>query len=223
MPGSVLKLGDIVPNFQADTSDGAMDFHNWLGNSWGILFSHPADYTPVCTTELGRVQALSQEFASRGVKLAALSCDSAESHRGWIKDILAYNNLDEFSYPIIADPGRNIATLYGMMDPDEKDAQGLPLTCRAVFVIGPDRRLKLSLLYPATTGRNFDEIIRVVDSLQLTATRKVATPADWRNGGSCMVVPGVKKDEVSALFPKGIKVHKVPSGKEYLRTTPQPE
>jgi len=224
MPGQTLKLGDVVPNFQADTTEGSMDFHSWLGESgWAILFSHPADYTPVCTTELGRVQALNKEFASRGVKLAALSCDSTESHRGWIKDILAYNKLEEFSYPIIADPERSVATLYGMMDPDEKDAAGLPLTCRAVFVIGPGRKLKLSLLYPATTGRNFDEIIRVVDSLQLTATRKVATPADWKTGGSCMVVPGVKADEVAGLFPKGIQVHQVPSGKEYLRTTPQPE
>merc|ERR1712098_716867 len=198
-----------------DTSIGNIDFHGWLGDSWGILFSHPADYTPVCTTELGRVQALSKEFSKRGVKLIALSCDTAESHRGWIKDIL--------SYPNIADPNRDVATLYGMMDPDEKDAAGLPLTCRAVFIIGPDKRLKLSLLYPATTGRNFDEIIRVVDSLQLTATRKVATPVDWKQGGSCMVVPSVKQEEVASLFPKGVQVHQVPSGKVYLRTTPQPE
>jgi len=157
------------------------------------------------------------------VKLVALSCDSTESHEGWIKDILAYNNLNEFSYPIIADPERDVATLYGMMDPDEKDSAGLPLTCRAVFIIGPDKRLKLSLLYPATTGRNFDEILRVVDSLQLTATRKVATPVDWKQGGSVMVVPGVKQEQTGQLFPKGVTVHSVPSGKVYLRTTPQPE
>merc|ERR1712098_471772 len=223
MTGHVLKLGDVVPNFQADTSIGNIDFHGWLGDSWVILFSHPADYTPVCTTELGRVQALSKEFSKRGVKLIALSCDTAESHRGWIKDILSYNNLTEFSYPIIADPNRDVATLYGMMDPDEKDAAGLPLTCSAVFIIGPDKRLKLSLLSPATTGRNFDEILRVVDSLQLTATRKVATPVDWKQGGSCMVVPGVKQEDAAGLFPKGVKVHEVPSGKVYLRTTPQPE
>merc|ERR1711915_950278 len=167
--------------------------------------------------------ALSKEFSKRGVKLIALSCDTAESHRGWIKDILSYNNLAEFSYPIIADPNRDVATLYGMMDPDEKDAAGLPLTCRAVFIIGPDKRLKLSLLYPATTGRNFDEIIRVVDSLQLTATKKVATPVDWKQGGACMVVPSVKPEEVAGLFPKGVTVHDVPSGKGYIRTTPQPE
>jgi len=218
-----VKLGEVVPNFSADSTQGSFNFHNWLEGSWGILFSHPADYTPVCTTELGRVQALSQEFTKRGVKLAALSCDSTESHNGWIKDILAYNNLTQFSYPIIADPNRDIATLYGMLDPDEKDAAGIPLTCRAVFIVGPDKRLKLSILYPATTGRNFDEIIRVIDSLQLTATKKVATPVDWKNGGSCMVVPSVKSHEIGTLFPKGVKIHQVPSGKEYLRTTAQPE
>jgi len=218
-----VKLGEVVPNFSADSTQGSFNFHTWLEGSWGILFSHPADYTPVCTTELGRVQALSQEFKKRGVKLAALSCDSTESHNGWIKDILAYNNLTEFSYPIIADPNRDIATLYGMLDPDEKDGAGIPLTCRAVFIVGPDKRLKLSILYPATTGRNFDEIIRVIDSLQLTATKKVATPVDWKNGGSCMVVPSVKSNEIGSLFPKGVKIHQVPSGKEYLRTTAQPE
>merc|ERR1711872_762243 len=204
------KLGDVVPNFTAETTPGVIDFHSWIQDSWAILFSHPADYTPVCTTELGRVQQLSNEFNKRGVKLIALSCDEVESHNGWIKDIIAY-------------PKRDVATLYGMMDPDEKDAKGLPLTCRAVFVIGPDRRLKLSILYPATTGRNFDEILRIIDSLQLTATRKVATPVDWQQGGSCMVVPGVKQEDTAALFPKGVKVHEVPSGKIYLRTTPQPE
>merc|ERR1711936_1244093 len=203
-------LGDIVPNFTAETNQGKIDFH-------------PADFTPVCTTELGRVQKLSGEFSKRGVKLMALSCDEVDSHVGWIDDIKSYNNLAEFTFPIIADPKRNVAELYGMMDPDEKDAKGIALTARAVFVIGPDKRLKLSLLYPATTGRNFDEIIRVVDSLQLTATRKVATPVDWKQGGSCMVVPSVQQGDAPALFPKGVKVHDVPSGKIYLRTTPQPE
>lgn len=220
-----LKLGDVVPNFTSDSTKGEIDFHEWIGDGWAILFSHPADYTPVCTTELGRVQQLSDlgEFDKRGVKLIALSCDTTESHHGWIKDILAYNNLDTFSYPIIADPSRDVATLYGMMDPDEKDSAGMPLTCRAVFVIGPGKKLKLSILYPATTGRNFEEIIRVIDSLQLTATRKVATPVDWKQGGSCMVVPGVKQEDAAGLFPKGVTVHEVPSGKVYIRTTPQPE
>merc|ERR1712233_157700 len=202
MPGQVLKLGDVVPNFSSDTTQGNIDFHSWIQDSWAILFSHPADYTPVCTTELGRVQMLSNDFAKRGVKLIALSCDEVDSHNGWIKDIIAYNNLSTgFSYPITADPKREVATLYGMMDPDEKDAKGIPLTCRAVFIIGPDKRLKLSLLYPATTGRNFDEILRVIDSLQLTATRKVATPVDWKargqlhggawseTGGHCWTLP----------------------------------
>ncbi len=134
-----LRLGDLVPDFSADTTEGAMKFHEWLGGSWAILFSHPADYTPVCTTELGRVQKLIPKFQERGFKLAALSCDNVDSHKGWIEDIKAYNSLEGFSYPIIADPDRNVATLYGMMDPDEKDAAGLPLTCRAVFVIGPDK------------------------------------------------------------------------------------
>merc|ERR1712193_277316 len=218
-----VKLGDVVPNFDADTTEGSINFHEWIGNSWAILFSHPADYTPVCTTELGRVQKLIPEFKKRGFKLAALSCDDVESHKGWIEDIKAYNKLDRFDYPIIADPNRHIANLYGMMDPDEIDAKGIPLTARAVFVVGPDKKLKLSILYPATTGRNFDEVLRVIDSLQLTAIKKVATPADWQNGGSCMVVPGVKPEEVAGLFPKGITIHDVPSGKQYLRTTPQPE
>lgn len=221
----VLKLGDVVPNFTADSTQGEIDFHEFIGDGWAILFSHPADYTPVCTTELGRVQHLADlgEFSQRGVKPLALSCDTTESHHGWIKDILAYNNLEQFSYPILADPGRDVATLYGMMDPDEKDAAGLPLTCRAVFIIGPGKKLKLSILYPATTGRNFEEIIRVIDSLQLTATKKVATPVDWKQGGSCMVVPGVKQEDAAGLFPKGVTVHSVPSGKVYIRTTPQPE
>eukprot|EP00095_Tigriopus_kingsejongensis_P008285 snap_masked-scaffold980_size74003-processed-gene-0.9 protein:Tk08285 transcript:snap_masked-scaffold980_size74003-processed-gene-0.9-mRNA-1 annotation:"Peroxiredoxin-6" len=217
-----LKLGDLVPDFTADSTDGSIKFHEWIGDSWAVLFSHPADYTPVCTTELGRVQALDGEFKKRGIKLIALSCDDVESHKGWIEDIKAYNKLDTFGYPILADPKREVATLYGMMDPDEKDAAGMPLTCRAVFVIGADKRLKLSILYPATTGRNFDEILRVIDSLQLTATQKVATPVDWKQGGSCMVVPSVKAEDVEKLFPKGVKVHEVPSGKTYLRTTPQP-
>lgn len=193
--------------------------------SWAIIFSHPGDYTAVCTTELSRVEQLYKEFNRRAVKLIALSCDSVESHHGWIKDIMAYGNFSYplLSYPIIADPSRDVAKLYGMLDPDAKDAKGIPLTCRAVFIIGPDKRLKLSLLYPATTGRNFDEILRVIDSLQLTATRQVATPVDWKQGGSCMVVPGVKQEDAAGLFPKGVTVHEVPSGKMYLRTTPHPE
>ncbi|XP_073242975.1 peroxiredoxin-6-like [Porites lutea] len=221
----MVKLGDKFPNFEADTSQGKIKFHDYIGENWAILFSHPADYTPVCTTELGCVANLASKFEKRGVKLIALSCDGVESHQGWIKDIVDYSKFgeSEFPYPIIADEKRELAILLGMIDPDEKDAQGLPLTARAVFIIGPDKKLKLSLLYPATTGRNFDEILRVVDSLQLTATKKVATPADWKAGGDCMVLPTVKQEDVPKLFPKGVKVTKMPSGKSYMRFTPQPE
>ncbi|KAK7070898.1 Peroxiredoxin-6 [Halocaridina rubra] len=219
----MVNLGDVFPNFSADSTIGSMKFHTYLGDSWGVLFSHPADYTPVCTTELGRVAKLVPEFTKRNVKLCALSCDSVDSHNGWIKDIQTYNNLSgDFPYPIVADESRDLAVSLGMVDPDEKDAAGMPLTCRAVFVVGPDKKLKLSILYPATTGRNFDEILRVIDSLQLTAVKKVATPADWKEGGDCMVVPSISPDEAKTLFPKH-KVHQVPSGKAYLRTTPQPQ
>merc|ERR1712025_566869 len=157
----------------------------------------------------------------RGVKLIALSCDSVESHNGWINDIKAYNNLTEFSYPIIADPKRDVAEMYGMMDPEEKDSAGIALTARAVFIVGSDKKLKLSILYPATTGRNFDEIIRVIDSLQLTATKKVATPVDWKAGDRCMVLPNIPPAEAKDLFPEHETVN-LPSGKVYLRLTPQP-
>lgn len=218
-----IKLGDVVPNFTADSTEGTLTFHDYVKDSWACFFSHPADYTPVCTTELGRVEALKGEFDKRGVKLLALSCDDVESHKGWIADIKAYNSLSSFSFPIVADPTREVAKTFGMIDPDEKDAKGIPLTCRAVFVIGPDARLKLSLLYPATTGRNFDEILRVIDSLQLTASKKVATPVDWKQGGACMVVPSLSNAQANELFPKGFQTHEVPSGKAYIRTTAQPE
>ncbi|PIK57285.1 peroxiredoxin-6, partial [Apostichopus japonicus] len=190
---------------------------------WAILFSHPADFTPVCTTELGRAARLVPEFEKRNCKLIALSCDSVDSHLGWITDIKATASVDKFPYPIIADEKRELAVKFGMLDPDEVDKAGLPLTARCVFIVGPDKKLKLSILYPATTGRNFDEIIRVLDSLQLTATKKVATPADWKAGGDCMVLPSVKAEDIPALFPKGVTIKEVPSGKQYLRYTPQPE
>ncbi|XP_066971528.1 peroxiredoxin-6 [Macrobrachium rosenbergii] len=219
----MVNLGDVFPNFTAESTQGTIKFHNYIGDSWGVLFSHPADYTPVCTTELGRVAKLAPEFTKRNVKLLALSCDNVASHNGWIKDIQAYNNLSgEFPYPIVADENRDLAVSLGMVDPDEKDAAGMPLTCRAVFVVGPDKKLKLSILYPATTGRNFDEILRVIDSLQLTAVKKVATPADWKDGSHCMVIPSISSEEAKALFPEH-KVHDVPSGKPYLRTTPHPK
>ncbi|XP_029198517.2 peroxiredoxin-6-like [Acropora millepora] len=220
----MVNLGDEFPNFEKDSSEGKIKFYEFIGDSWAILFSHPADYTPVCTTELGRVSEIAPEFAKRNVKLCALSCDSAESHKGWIEDIKHHvKSKAKFPYPIIADEDRDLAVKLGMIDPDEKDAQGMPLTARAVFIIGPDKKLKLSLLYPATTGRNFDEILRVVDSLQLTAEKKVATPADWKSGGDCMVLPTVKPEEAAKLFPKGVTTEDMPSGKGYMRFTPQPE
>lgn len=217
----ILNLGDTFPNFEADTTEGSIKFHEFIGDQWAILFSHPADYTPVCTTELGMASKLLPEFQKRNVKLIALSCDNNESHKGWMKDIEAYTKSD-FKYSIIADPKRELAVMLGMIDPVEKDAEGLPLTCRAVFIVGPDKKLKLSMLYPATTGRNFDEILRVVDSLQLTAEKKVATPANWKRGDKCMVVPSVKVEEQAALFPAGVETVTLPSGKGYLRFTSDP-
>jgi 1-Cys peroxiredoxin 6 len=215
-----INLGDELPNFEADTTIGRIKFHDWLGGSWAILFSHPRDYTPVCTTELGRVVELEDEFKKRELKLIALSCDSVEDHLGWTKDIQSYvGKSGPFPYPIIADPQRTLAKQLGMIDPDELDTKGMPLTCRAVFVIGPDKRLKLSILYPATTGRNFNEILRAIDSLKLTARQKVATPVDWTPGDRCMVVPTLSEEEAKKLFPNH-EVKQVPSGKKYLRFTP---
>lgn len=216
------NLGDVFPDFEADTTHGKIKFHDWLGDSWGILFSHPADYTPVCTTELGMVIKTMSEFEKRGVKVIALSCDDVESHKGWAKDIEGYIKCGEMKYPIISDVKRELAVKLGMLDPVEKDKGGLPLTCRAVFIIGPDKKLKLSMLYPATTGRNFDEILRVVDSLKLTQEKKVATPANWRRGENCMVIPSVSTEEAKKLFSK-VEVVDVKSGKPYLRMTPDPE
>lgn len=215
-----INLGDTLPNFEADTTVGRMKFHDFIEGTWAILFSHPSDFTPVCTTELGRVVQLQDEFTKRGVKLIALSCDSVSDHKDWIKDIQSYcSSTGEFPYPIIADPQRAIAKTLGMIDPDELDVKGMPLTCRAVFIIGPDKRLKLSFLYPATTGRNFTEILRVIDSLQLTARQKVATPVDWTPGDKCMVIPSLAPDEAKKLFPN-LEIKEVPSGKQYIRLTP---
>jgi len=217
----MVNLGDVFPDFTADTSEGSIKFHEWIGDSWAILFSHPADYTPVCTTELGRVVQLMPQFQERGVKLIALSCDSVEDHCGWGKDVMTYAGQGDkkLPFPIIADKDRHLAVKFGMVDPDERTASGLALTARCVFIIGPDKKLKLSLLYPATTGRNFNEILRVVDSLQLTAVQKVATPVDWNKGDRCMVVPSLSNDDAMKLFPK-MQKQEVPSGKNYLRFTP---
>ncbi|KAF7654293.1 hypothetical protein LDENG_00071410 [Lucifuga dentata] len=224
MPG--LLLGEVFPDFEAETTAGTIKLHEFLGDSWGILFSHPRDYTPVCTTELGRVARLSSEFSERNVKLIALSIDDVEDHHGWIKDILAYNSVEDdcclLPFPIIADKKRELAVALGMLDPDEKDKDGMPLTARCVFIIGPDKRLKLSLLYPATTGRSFDEILRVVDSLQLTAEKRVATPADWQPGDCVMIPPSMSEEETAILFPTGVYTKELPSGRKYLRYTQQP-
>lgn len=220
----MVNLGDEFPNFEADTTIGTIRFHDWLGDSWGVLFSHPADFTPVCTTELARVLQLLPKFLERNVKVIALSCDSVPSHLKWTADINSYAGelREDFPYPIIADEGRTLAVQLGMLDPMEKDSNGLPLTCRAVFLVDPKKKLRMSILYPATSGRNFDEILRIIDSVQLTETKKVATPVDWKQGGDCMVLPTISSEDAKRLFPKGITIKKVPSGKEYLRITPQP-
>ena len=207
-----LRLGDEAPNFTADTTEGKIDFHQWLGDSWGVLFSHPADYTPVCTTELGTVAKTKDQFAQRNVKVIAISVDALDSHNGWIKDI---NETQEttMNFPIIADPDREVATLYDMIHPNADDK----MTVRSVFVIGPDKKVKLMITYPASTGRNFHELLRVIDSLQLTAKHKVATPANWEDGQDCIIVPAVTNDQIPDLFPKGHR-----EVKPYLRYTPQP-
>ncbi|MBB6463466.1 peroxiredoxin [Flammeovirga kamogawensis] len=209
---STIRLGDVAPNFTAQTSEGEIDFHNWLGDSWGILFSHPADYTPVCTTELGTVAKYKDEFASRNVKVAALSVDGLASHKGWIKDINETQNTT-VDFPIIADEDRKVSELYDMIHPNADSK----LTVRSVFVIDPDKKVKLIITYPASTGRNFNELLRVIDSLQLTAYHKVATPANWENGDDCVVVPAVKTEDIPGIFPKGYT-----EVKPYLRMTPQP-
>jgi len=217
-----LKLGDVFPNMDFVTTAGNFKFHEFLGDSWGILFSHPADYTPVCTTELGAAAKFASEFSQRGIKMIGFSIDSVEDHKGWIKDINAFNSLSgEFPFPLIAGT-RQQAEKLGMLDPDEVDKSGMPLTARCVFVVGPDKKLKLSLLYPATTGRNFDEILRVIDSLKLTAYKKVATPANWKSGDKCMVVPSLSNEDATKLFPKGFETAPLPSGKSYVRLTPDP-
>ena len=207
-----LRLGDEAPNFKALTTEGEIDFHQWLGKGWGILFSHPADYTPVCTTELGAVAKMKGEFERRGVKCVAVSVDAIESHRGWITDINETQNTT-MNFPIIADPDRKVSSLYDMIHPNADTT----FTVRSVFIIGPDKKVKLTLTYPASTGRNFFELLRVIDSLQLTANHKVATPANWENGQDCIVVTAVKDAEIPALFPKGAR-----TVKPYLRYTPQP-
>src|SRR5579872_3028887 len=207
-----LRIGDTAPDFEAQTTEGTINFHDWLGDKWGVLFSHPKDFTPVCTTELGAVAKLKGEFDKRNAKVVAVSVDPVDSHKGWVPDINETQGTT-VNFPIIADPDRKVADLYGMIHPNASDT----VTVRSVFVIGPDKKVKLTITYPQSTGRNFQEILRVIDSLQLTAKYSVATPADWKDGEDVIVVPAIKTEDIPAKFPKGHKVIK-----SYLRTTPQP-
>ena len=207
-----IRLGDIAPNFKAQTTVGEIDFYEYLGDGWGILFSHPADYTPVCTTELGRTAALQEQFHQRNTKVLAVSVDALDRHAGWVKDINETQHVT-VDFPIIADPDRNVATLYDMIHPNASEN----FTVRSLFIIGPDKKLKLSLTYPASTGRNFHEVLRVLDSLQLTAQYSVATPADWNQGEDVIVIPAISTEDAIKKFPKGLKIVK-----PYLRYTPQP-
>ena len=213
-----LRIGDEAPNFTANTTVGEISFHQWLGNNWGVFMSHPADFTPVCTTEIGRVANLKEEFAKRNAKVLVLSVGTKEglapldSHTAWIKDVHETQNAN-VDFPMVEDPNKEIANTYGMIHPNANDT----LTVRSVFVIGPDKKVKLIISYPASTGRNFTEILRVIDSLQLTANYQVATPVDWQNGEDCIVIPAVPTEDIPGKFPKGHKIIK-----EYLRTTPQP-
>ncbi len=207
-----LQLGDIVPDFTQESTHGTIHFHEWIGDSWAVLFSHPKDFTPVCTTELGEVARLKPEFDKRNVKVIALSVDDVASHQGWIGDIEETQNV-KMNFPILADPDRKVSNLYGMIHPNASDT----LTVRSVFIIDPNKRLRLTLTYPASTGRNFEEILRVIDSLQLTDNYSVATPANWKDGDDCVVVPSISTEEAKVKFPKGIK-----ELKPYLRLTPQP-
>lgn len=206
------RLGDIVPNFTADTTEGIINFYDWMGDGWAVFFSHPKDFTPVCTTELGYMASIKHEFEKRNVKVIALSVDPMDSHKKWIPDINETQHT-EVNFPMIADPDKEIATLYDMLHPNASDNS----TVRSVFVIGPDKKLKLSITYPASTGRNFVELLRVIDSLQLTAQYSVATPVNWQNGEDCIIVPAVSNEEADKKFPKGYK-----TVKPYLRITPQP-
>ncbi len=207
-----LRLMDEAPDFTAETTEGTIRFHEWLGDNWGILFSHPADYTPVCTTELGYMANIAHEFAKRNVKILAISVDPLDSHRGWISDINETQNAT-VNYPMIADPDQEVAQLYDMIHPNANDK----MTVRSVFVIGPDKKIKLMLTYPASTGRNFDEILRVVDSLQLTANHKLATPVNWNSGEDCIIVPAVTDEEADQTFSDIRRV------KPYLRYVKQPQ
>ena len=207
-----IRLGDEAPNFTAETTEGKVNLYEYLGDSWGVLFSHPKDYTPVCTTELGAVAKLKDEFTKRNTKVLAVSVDPIDSHKGWVNDINETQSTT-VNFPIIADPDRTVSDLYGMIHPNASDTT----TVRSVFIIGPDKKVKLTLTYPASTGRNFQEILRVIDSLQLTAGYSVSTPADWKDGEDVIIAPAISDEDAKTKFPKGFKALK-----PYLRLTPQP-
>lgn len=207
-----VQLGDLAPDFTQDSTQGPIHLYDWLGDSWGVLFSHPADFTPVCTTELGAVARLKPEFDKRHVKVMGLSVDPLADHIAWIKDIEETQHV-QMNFPLLADSDRTVANLYGMIHPKADSAH----TVRSVFIIGPDKRVKLTLTYPASTGRNFEELLRVIDSLQLTSGYKVATPANWSQGQECIIVPTVTDEEAAEAFPAGFRAEK-----PYLRYTPQP-
>ncbi len=207
-----LRLGDTAPDFTAETTEGQLSFHDWLGDSWGVLFSHPKDFTPVCTTELGEAARLKPEFDKRNVKIIGLSVDPADSHQKWASDIEETQGT-ALNFPVIADSERKVSDLYDMIHPNASDT----FTVRSVYVVGPDKKVKLMITYPASTGRNFDEILRVIDSLQLTANYSVATPVNWRDGDDCIIVPSMSDEEAKEKFPAGWKALK-----PYLRVTPQP-
>ncbi len=207
-----LRLGETAPNFKAQTTEGEIDFHEWLGDSWGVLYSHPADFTPVCTTELGRTAALKEEFAKRNAKVIALSVDPIEDHMKWLSDIEETQNV-KMNFPIIADADRKIAEAYDMIHPDADEK----FTVRSVFVVDPNKKIRLTLTYPPSTGRNFNEILRVIDSLQLTDNYSVATPVDWEDGQEVVISPAISSEDAKEKFPKGFREEK-----PYLRLTPQP-
>jgi len=223
---SALHLGEDLPDFTMDSTHGRINLNQYLGSHWGVLFSHPADFTPICTTELSLAEKYLPEFEKRNVKLLGLSVDPVESHIEWAKDIAAYDpslklTADKgLSFPIVADPYRELSIRLGMLDPEKKDLKGIPQSCRAVFFIGPDKKLKASVLYPASTGRNFDELIRVIDSLQL-APKKVGTPGNWVQGDDCIVQSSVPAEDIGKLFP-GARLVELPSGKKYIRFVKQP-
>ncbi|KAL2922280.1 1-Cys peroxiredoxin, partial [Bienertia sinuspersici] len=217
MPG--LTIGDAVPNLEVETTKGKYKLHDYFADGWTILFSHPGDFTPVCTTELGMMAAYAGQFSEKGAKLLGLSCDDIASHNEWIKDVEAYSGGHKVTYPIIADPKREIIKKLNMVDPDEKSSNGQNLPSRALHIVGPDKVVKLSFLYPASTGRNMDEVLRVLDSLQMASKHKVATPVNWKPNEKVVISPSVNNDQAKEMFPQGFETTDLPSKKGYLRFT----